>query len=107
MCYKNMTSYIDLIKELKSKAIEKIIDDNIDMGLAIIKAMQKGAETIIAYEKVSGLVRIYDTVIPNIISESDRLDPVENNLYNTLREMEAIMYITNSEITVIGLKNKT
>jgi len=98
-----MPAFIDLIKELKSKAIEKIIDDNIDMGLAIIKALKEGAEAIIMYEKTSGLVRIYDTVLDLILAEGDRLDDLGENLYSLLREMKVVKYITNSEITVIGL----
>ncbi len=98
-----MASYIDLIKELRNRTQDIENSEDIDAVLGAIKAIHKGAQVVIMYEKTSGLVRIYDTVLDLILTEGDRLDDLGENLYSLLREMKVVKYITNSEITVIGL----
>jgi len=98
-----MASYIDLIKELKKKATEIERKEDIDAVLATIKAIRRGAEVLIVYDKDSGAVSIYDTVLDLKLVEDDRLEEIGNNLYDMLKEMNVVYYLSNEVYSVIGL----
>jgi len=101
-----MPAFINLIRELKAKAPSVENREDMDAVRGTIWAIKRGAEAVIVYDKFSGLVRIYDVPLVHIIAEGDRLDAVDCSVYETLREMDVVLYIANSETTVIGLKSK-
>jgi hypothetical protein len=98
-----MPTYKDLIKEVRNRTQDIENSEDIDAVLGAIKAIHKGAQVVIMYDKTSGLVRIYDTVLDLILTEGDRLDELGNSIYDLLREMIVVYYLTNQDYTVIGL----